>query len=71
MRWNNNQIPTFLLCLPDGISGFHIKCLCFIILSKDNSVSFFNRTAYSNRIFFQSRVKHTLNTCIEVVHIAM
>ena len=40
MRRNDHQIFAFLLCLPYGISCFHIKGFCRIVLSKNNAVSF-------------------------------
>ena len=60
----HHQIGTKLLRLPDGHAGFDATWLCYIVGSKDDSVTGFWITADCHRLLPQFRAPLTFHRCI-------
>ena len=65
----HHQIGTKLLRLPDGHACFDATWLCYIVGSKDDSVTGFWITADCHRLLTQFRATLTFHGCIKCVHI--
>ena len=65
----HHQIGTKLLRLPDSHAGFDATWLCYIVGSKDDSVTGLRITADCHRLLPQFRAPLTFHRCIKCVHI--
>ena len=68
---HDDQVGAFLPCLPKCFACLNTIFLCLVVLGKDDAVAHFLASANRYRVPFQPRIQHTLDTCIEIVHVTM
>ena len=71
MGWDDDQILTLLLGLPECFASLDSVCLGFVVFGKNDSVPGLYIATDCHRMPTQLRVEHTFYRSIEVVHVRM